>query len=483
MKLEDYVNYDGLGLAELIRSGEASVPEVASAALQAVRATNPQILAVVEEWEGSVSSEAKEDAPFYGVPFMIKDLAVIMNGKRCELGSELAKGFTPDFDSTLMTRFKEAGLVTLGRTTTPEFAISTTSEARSVGPSRNPWNIEHNCGGSTGGSASAVASGMVPLAHATDGGGSIRVPASVNGIFGLKPTRGRVSNGPHLDEVWSGLVSQLGVSRTVRDSAALLDAASKPAVGEPYYTAPPAESFLSAAGTDPKPLKIGLMIDPANSTRTNPVVRDAVEGAARLLESLGHRVEPVVFDAGVSWEQFVLANARFWTLNTAAWVELVSQITGRDIGPDTLERATLAVHEYGMKVSGLELLDALGTRNTVTRSLGAFFETYDVLLTPTVPELPLKVGEYNKVQDQVDGLGWIEHVFAQSPFTALANVTGTPSMSVPAGYDAASNLPIGAMYTARFGDDATLFSLAGQIERAAPWQSRRPAIWAGSAAA
>jgi len=435
---------------------------------------------VVEDWYDEVSSSARSASPLYGAPFLIKDLAITMAGKKNELGSKLAEGLVMEADSTLMTRFKEAGLVTLGRTTTPEFAISTTTEARFVGPSRNPWNLDYSCGGSTGGSGAAVAAGMVPLAHATDGGGSIRVPAAVNGIFGLKPTRGRVSNGPALDEVWSGLVSQLGVSRTVRDSAAMLDAISIPAAGEPYYTALPEESFLTSAGKDPKRLKIGLMIDPPNGTKTSATVGDVVAGHAKLLERLGHTVEPVTFVSGVTWEAFVHANAQFWTLNTAAWVEFIASITGRPINEEFLERATLVTHKYGMAVSGMDLLGALATRNTVTRALGAYFQTYDVLMTPTVPGLPLKIGEYNPKENMVDGLGWVDHVFSQSPFTALANLAGVPSMSVPAGFDAATDLPVGAMFTAGFGNDGTLFSLAGQIEREAPWSDRKPSVWAGN---
>lgn len=479
MKAHEYVGYDGIGLAQLIARGQVQVSDVARAARAAIRDTNPAVNAVVEDWYDEVSSTADRASPLYGVPFLIKDLAITMAGRKNELGSKLAEGMVAEADSTLMTRFRDAGLVTLGRTTTPEFAISTTTEARSVGPSRNPWNTDYNCGGSSGGAGAAVAAGMVPLAHATDGGGSIRVPAAVNGVFGLKPTRGRVSNGPALDEVWSGLVSQLGVSRTVRDSAAMLDIASTLAVGEPYYTARPQEGFLASAGRDPGPLKIGLMIDPPNGARTGPVVAAAVNGTAKLLEGLGHEVEPVGFDAGVSWEAFVHANAQFWTLNTAAWVEYIAAITGRPIDEAFLEKVTLATHKYGMAVSGMDVLGALATRNTVARALGGYFRKYDVLMTPTMPELPLKVGEYNTVQDDVDGLGWVSHVFTQSPFTALANLAGVPSMSVPSGFDTATGLPIGAMFSARFGNDGTLFSLAGQIERAAPWSGRVPPVWAG----
>lgn len=479
MELNEYVKFDGIGLAELIAKKEVTAEEVSAAATEAIKATNPEINAVVEQWYCEVPNTLSSDSPLAGAPFLIKDLAITMQGKKNELGSKLAEGLVMEADSTLMQRFRDAGLITLGRTSTPEFAISTTSEARFTGPSRNPWNPDYNCGGSTGGSGAAIAAGMVPLAHATDGGGSIRVPAAVNGIFGLKPTRGRVSNGPVLDEVWSGLVSQLGLSRTVRDSAAMLDAISIPAIGEPYYTALPKESFLSSVSKDPKPLKIGLMMDPLNGATTTGIVSDAVGRAAALCEDLGHNVESIRLDLGVTWEAFLHANAQFWTLNTAAWIDFISSITDRPINEEYLEKATLVVHEYGSKVSGMDVLGALGVRNTISRAMGHWFVDYDVLLTPTVPDLPLKIGNYNSRQDHVDGLGWMDHVFSQSPFTALANIAGLPSMSVPAGIDKDTNIPIGAMYCAGFGNDSLLFSLAGQIERAAPWIQDRPHVWAG----
>jgi len=477
MNMSEYLRYDGIGLSQLITKGEVSVAEVAAAASAAIAATEPTVNAIVEQWEGEIAPTARKDSPLYGVPFLIKDLAITMAGKKNELGSRLAEGLVMPADSTLMSRFKDAGLVTLGRTTTPEFAISTTTEARVTGPTRNPWNPEYNAGGSTGGSAAAVAAGMVPLAHATDGGGSIRVPASANNIFGLKPTRGRVSNGPLQDEVWSGLISQLGVSRSVRDSAAMLDAISIPAAGEPYYTALPERSFLSYVEQDPRALKIGLMMDPANGARTASVVAEAVTNSARLLESLGHRVELVVHDSGLDWERFVATNALFWNLNTAAWVESVAAMSKRPINAEYLEPVTLASYRHGKSMTGMDVLAALSARNTVARGLGAYFERYDILMTPTLPDVPLKVGAYNAVEYEVDGLGWIAHVFNQSPFTALANLAGAPSMSVPSGFDAASGLPIGAMYTARFGHDPLLLSLAGQIERAAPWSGHVPAVY------
>lgn len=480
MKLSEFVSYDGIGLAQLIKNKEVSGDEIIQASIDSISRINPQINAVIEFWIGEVDPNADKLSPLYGAPFLIKDLAITMNGKRNELGSKLAQGMIINDDSTLMSLYKKAGLVTLGRTTTSEFAISTTTEARFTGPTLNPWNPDFNAGGSTGGSAAAVAAGMVPLAHATDGGGSIRVPAAVNGLFGLKPTRGRVSSGPFQDEVWSGLLAHLGVSRTVRDSAALLDAISLPAIGEPYYTASPEKSFLSAVSESPGKLKIGLVIDPPTAEKTESSISAALQKTAQLLSTLGHEVEVVQLDTGVSWEAFVFANAQFWNVNTAAWIDNVAAITGRLINEENLEAATIAAYQYGKKISGIDILKAISTRNIVSRKLGGYFEKYDILMTPTIAKLPLKIGEYNKVQNDVDGLGWINHVFSQSPFTALVNISGLPSMSVPAGFDSNTKLPIGVMFTAGFGLDAKLFSLAGQLENAAPWGHLSPQIWAGN---
>ncbi len=483
MKLHEYTSYDALGLAELISKREVTVNEVTDAALRAVHQTNPVINAIVETWPDEVPLPLPHlhgNAQFVGVPFLIKDLAITRGGRANELGSRIAAGVKAAADSTLMEQFRRAGLVTIGRTTTPEFAISTTTECAVAGPTRNPWNPERSAGGSSGGSGAAVAAGVVPLAHATDGGGSIRVPASANGLFGLKPTRGRVSNGPAVDEVWSGLAVQLGVSRTVRDSAALLDAVQGGSVGEPYYTASPEKSFLSEARRDPKQLKIGVMINPLNGAPTSAPVSDALAATAHLCESLGHVVCEVQLDMGVTWEAFVFANAQFWTVNTAAWIDGIAAATGRTPGEKFLEPSTWAVYKYGRKVSGFDLLGALDIRNRVTRAAGAFFESFDILLTPTLPDLPSFIGDYNKGQGSLDGLGWINRVFNGSPFTALANVSGLPAMSVPLSNDVQTGLPIGSQFFAGFGKESILFNLAGQLERSKPWAGRYPKVWAGS---
>lgn len=482
MNLNEYSSHDALGLAALIAKGDVAAHEVTAAALAACQQVNPHINAVVEPWPDEVvmpRHAQAENAAFSGVPFLIKDLGATRAGRASELGSRIAAGLVAPADSTLMTRFRQSGLIPMGRTTTPEFAISTTTESIATGPTRNPWDVRRSVGGSSGGSAAAVAAGIVPFAHATDGGGSIRVPAAANGLFGMKPTRGRVSNGPFVDEIWSGLAVQFGLSRTVRDSAALLDAVHGGGTGEPYYIPSPTNTFLSALDADLQPLRIGLMLHPLNGTRTSPAVADQICQIAKLCESLGHDVVDVQLDPGVSWEAFVHANAQFFGVNTAAWINLVARLTGRKPDRDVLEPATAAVYALGQGITGLDLLGALDIRNTVTRALGAYFEHYDVLLTPTLPHLPPLIGEYNTGQEHLDGLAWVERVFGYSPFTAVANVAGIPAMSMPLSVDPSTGMPVGSHFVAGFGQEALLFGLAGQLEDALPWIGRQPSVWAG----
>ncbi|KAI3601720.1 putative amidase [Cupriavidus necator H850] len=485
MKLAEYTALDGMGLHHLIATREVTAMEVAQAALAAIEAVNPQVNAVLDYWPEEVEIQSAgivsaDPRPLGGVPFLLKDLGVTMQGRRSEMCSRLAMGTVAKEDSYVMTSFRQAGLITLGRTAMPELAVSTTTEPVLYGPTRNPWSLQHGAGGSSGGAGAAVAAGIVPIAHATDGGGSIRVPASCNGLFGLKPTRGRVSNGPHVDEVWNGLGVHFAVSRTVRDSAALLDGIHGGGVGEPYYIAPPKDSYLSEIRQQPGNLKIGFMMNPFSAARADTGVADALSKVARTLESLGHHVHEVAPDLGVSWDAFVQCNAKIWAANAALRINGIAAATGRTVDEKHLEPATLALYRYGIEIGAVELLSALQVRNTVTRALGRFFGDYDILLTPTLPGLAPRIGEYNRVETSVDGLGWIAHVFSQSPFTALSNVTGTPAMSVPLSIDPQADLPIGSHFMSGFGREDTLFRLAAQLEAACPWRERRPPVWAGS---
>ena len=478
MQLHEYVSFDGLGLAQLLRDGEVSAAQLQDAAMRAMHAVNPHVNAVVGHWPATLDG-IDSSAPFAGVPFLIKDVAVTMAGQRSEAGSRLGAGHVASLDSHLMTQFRAAGLATFGRTSTPEMAFATTTEPVLYGATRNPWNLALSAGGSSGGAAAAVAAGIVPLAHATDAAGSIRVPAASTGLFGLKPSRGRVSNGPAMDEIFSGLGVQLGVSRTVRDSAALLDCVQGVLPGEPYVTAAPGHSWLSQVSVAPGKLRIGVQRAASNGALPAPAVAAALDASVRLLESLGHHVEEAAPPLGVSWDDFVQANARIWCANLVPWIDALAQESGRAVSLQTLEAATLACYCYGQTVRAVDFVAALDVRNTVTRHAGAFFRQYDVLLTPTLPDLPWQLGRYGENEATLDGLGWTARLFGHSPYTPLANVAGLPAMSVPLA-QSSDGLPIGMQFMAGYGNDGMLLRLAGQLERAAPWGHRRPPVWAGT---
>ncbi|MFE0098844.1 amidase [Streptomyces sp. NPDC059009] len=497
MRVSEYVNFDAVGLAELVAGGEVTPAEVEAAAREAAQAVDPQINAVVETWPtdtgdehaptpASVPASSPTSAPLSGVPFLIKDIGVSMAGRRMELGSRLAEGNIARADSSLMRRFRRAGLVTFGRTATPELAYSNTTEPVLYGATRNPWGLDRSAGGSSGGAGAAVAAGVVPIAHATDAAGSIRIPAAHNGLFGLKPTRGRVSMGPDADEVFNGLAVQGCVSRTVRDSAVLLDQIRGPEPGDPYYAPEPPRPYAEEVTRDPGVLRIGVLTHAWGGHRTTAPVADALSRTVRLLESLGHRVEDAEADVelGVDWEEFILSSARQWTANLAASVDALAAAFDRPIDSSTLEPSTLAGYHYGKRVTATQFVTALETRNRIARSLANSFTTYDILLTPTLPELPVPLGTHAEgaeedAEEDLDGLGRLRRVLELSPFTTAFNVSGTPAMSVPLAPDSTTGLPIGMQFATGYGLEGRLFRLAGQLEQASPWSARRPAVWAG----
>lgn len=482
MKLHEYARFDAVGLADLVARREVTPAELAATAHEAIEAVNPEVNAVVEAWPAE-DHPAPGSTPLAGVPFLIKDLAVAMAGKRVELGSRLAAGNVAPADSFLMRRFRRAGLVTLGRTATPEFAYSTTTEPVLHGATCNPWDPTRTAGGSSGGAAAAVASGIVPIAHATDAAGSIRVPAGGTGLFGLKPTRGRISMGPDADEVFNGLAVHGALSRSVRDSAALLDLISGPEAGDPYFAQPPRRPYAREVTRTPGSLRIGLLTTPWGGRDVERGITEATLRAARLVASLGHRVEVVEVDLGVDHEEFVLANARLWTANLVTWIDGFAAAFDRPVDSSTVEPEMLASYAWGREVSGPRFVDALAVRNRVARAIGRYFSGHDLLLTPTLPELPVRLGTYADGARGADGLGWLGHLFHRSPFTAPFNVAGTPAMSVPLETDVGTGLPIGIQFAAGHGREDLLFRLAGQLEAAAPWAHRTPAVWVGDAPA
>ncbi|MCS0637439.1 amidase [Streptomyces sp. LP05-1] len=479
MDVAEYVTHDAVGLAELVAGGEVTPAELEAAAREAARAVNPRINAIVETWPAD-DWPVPGGSPLAGVPFLIKDLGVAMAGRRVELGSRLAAGHVAPADSALMRRFRRAGLVTFGRTTTPEMAYSIVTEPVLHGATRNPWDPERSAGGSSGGAGAAVAAGVVPIAHGTDAAGSIRVPAACNGLFGLKPTRGRVSMGPDVDEIFSGLAVHGGVSRTVRDSAALLDRISGPEPGDPYFAPEPSRPYAEEVTRDPGSLRIGVLGQGWGGRRTTAPVADALARTVRLLESLGHRVEEATVGLGADWEEFVLAGARLMTVNLTASVDGLAAALGRPVDSSTLEPVTLAGYHYGQRVGGAQFVTALAVRNRVARSLARSFGTYDILLSPTLPELPTPLGAYGEGAETLDGHGWIDRLNDRSPFTMAFNVAGTPAMSVPLTADPGTGLPIGMQFAAGYGREGLLFRLAGQLEQASPWADRTPAVWAGN---
>ncbi|WP_037612274.1 amidase [Streptomyces albus] len=479
MNVAEYASFDAVGLAQLVAEGEVTPAELEGAAREAVRRVNPRINAVVETWPAQ-DEPAPGSAPLAGVPFLIKDIGVSMAGRRSELGSRLAAGHVAHLDSFLMTRFRRAGLVTVGRTAAPELAYSTTTEPVLYGATRNPWDLERSAGGSSGGAGAAVAAGVVPLAHATDAAGSLRIPAACTGLFGLKPTRGRVSAGPDFDEVFNGLAVQGGISRTVRDSAVLLDQIRGPEPGDPYWAQEPSRPYAEEVTRDPGSLRIGVLAQAWGGLRTAAPVAEALSRTVRQLASLGHQVEEVQVDLGVGWDEFVLAGAHQWTANLAASIDELAAATGRPVDSSTLEPPVLASYHYGREVGGTQFVAALALRNRVARSLGRYFTCHDVLLTPTLPELPVPLGTHAEGAEELDGFGWIRRIFEMSPFTTVFNVAGTPAMSVPLAADAETGLPIGMQFAAGYGREDTLFRLAGQLEQAHPWSDRVPPLWAGN---
>lgn len=475
MKASDYIEYDALGLADLIQKKEVSARELCDAALIVHAATDPSISAVIEIWPEEIDEalkHASKNTPFFGVPFMIKDIALTMKGKENEVGSRLAEGMIALNDSELMRRFRKAGVVTIGRTKTPELGLFSTTEPVFSGPASNPWNLAHSTGGSSGGAAAVVAARVTPFAHANDGAGSIRIPSSCCGVFGLKPTRGRISVGPDIDEILCGLGVEFAISRTVRDSAALLDEVYGGAQGDPYEIPSPSISFSDAITRAPDPLKIGLMLHPFDGSRSAPKVVAAVKRAARLCSDLGHEVELLAPELGMSWEAFINLCAPLYCAGSAYWLGAVAAAMARIPDENTLEPPTIACYRFGKELSAVDMMAAFSARNMFTRQFAAFFSSCDIFMCPTLPDLPAPLGHFADWRG--DGRDWIARVFAHTPFTPVFNVSGLPAMTVPLAHDDESGLPIGVQFGAAFGEEGRLLQLAAQLESADPWIGRMP---------
>ena len=473
MQLQEYIKYDGLGIAELIRNKEIKNDEALACALEAASLLNPKINTIIEVFAQPLAGNESAAAPFYGVPFLIKDLALHAEGVLNEMGSRLTQGLRTPHDTDLMKKFREAGLRTIGRASTPEFGYCPTTEPLVNGPSRNPWDLTRMPGGSSGATAASVAAGIIPLAHANDGGGSIRIPASCCGLLGLKPTRGRVPNGPDMAEPLSGLAIEFAVTRTVRDAARLLDAVQGPGVGDPFEIATPAEAYSSSSEKEPGRLRIAFMTDPWSAAELDDQVRQACINTAAQCEQLGHLVTEARPE--IDWQQFFDATHILWTANIAVIVDYAAMMCGRKVDETTLEATTLACYRYGKELKAEQFLQAQTVANHICRTVGHFFQDYDLLLTPTTTQPPLPVGMMNANDPDLDAVGWSEHVFKYCPYTPVFNMTGQPAISIPL-QQSSEKLPLGMQFVGRYGEEHTLLQLARQFERAHPWPQIAPLI-------
>jgi len=493
----DYDKYDGLGLAELVRRKEVKPSELVEEAISRIEKLNPQLNAVIHKMYELARKAAHgdlPDGPFRGVPFLLKDILMAYAGVPLTNGSRFLRDFVPDHDSELVRRFKAAGVVVVGKTNTPEFGITPVTEPELFGPTNNPWNLSRTSGGSSGGSAAAVAARMVPLAHASDGGGSIRIPASCCAVFGLKPTRGRNPVGPDFAEAWRGLVCDHVLTRSVRDSAAMLDATAGPDVGALYYAVPPAHPFLSEIGVDPGKLRIAFASEPFLGSTVDKNCMKALEATVKLCQDLGH--EAVEAAPQIEGKAFARAFLTMVCVETRATIEESEVLLDRKASFKDFEPSTWVLGLLGRQCRAPEFSKSLNLLQLMARQIGEFFQKYDVLLTPTLAMPPVATGALQpkgiravamKLLSSLNAGGLInmfsgidvlaEHVFEFTPYTPLFNVTGQPAMSVPL-YWNDEGLPIGMQFVGRYGDEATLFRLASQLERARPWSERIPPICA-----
>jgi amidase len=475
MPFSEYAAYDGLGLAKLVREKQVRPIELVDAAIARIDKHNPTLNAVIWSMFDRARAIARKklpDGPFKGVPFLLKDSLGDLEGAPTRQASRLISAVPRAQTALLTQRFLRAGLIPLGKTNVPEFALLPTTESLLYGPARNPWDIRHTTGGSSGGSAAAVAAGMVPVAHANDGGGSIRIPASCCGLVGLKPTRARTSFGPELGEGWGGLEVEHIVSRSVRDTAAMLDATAGGVAGDPYWAPPPPKSYLAAARKPAHKLRVALIRSRSDRAAPHADCIAAVDHAARLCRSLGHRVE--VVDPPAGWAQAGAAWVTLYASSLVAQVEAICESTGATPSADTLEGFTLALHALGQTMTAAQYQRSINALHAASRAVALWHEPFDVALTPTLGTPPLLLGEVDATCRDLAKV--IPKLLEFVPFTSIQNSTGQPAISLPL-YMNAAGLPIGVHFIGRFGDEVTLLRLATQLERADPWKDRHPPIW------
>ena len=493
-RLPEYHKYDGLGLAELVRTKKVSPTELVEEAISRIEAHNATINAVIYkmyEQARKVAQGKVPDGPFKGVPFLLKDMHATVEGVPTSCGTRILKDVPQPHDSEIVRRYRAAGVILLGKTNVPEFSLLPYTESETFGPTNNPWDLTRTPGGSSGGSAAAVAARLVPLAGGADGGGSIRIPASCCGVFGLKPTRSRTPTGPDIGDIWRGFAQEHVLTRSVRDSAAMLDAIAGPDIGAPYWAPSPTRPYVQEVTTEPGRLRIAFTAHPFLGHDVHEDCRKGLTATVRLLKELGH--ELVEAAPEIDREEFAIAFLTILAGETRDEIDWAAGLAKRKTSFADFEAGTSALALLGQAFSAGDYAKALNYLLASARGVGRFFEGYDVLLTPTLSQPPLPTGSLQPSGAErfmvrlvgrlhaawlLNALGVIKPLanktFDFIPYTPVFNVTGQPAMSVPLYWNEAG-LPIGMHFVGRFGDEATLFRLAGQLERAQPWSDRTPA--------
>lgn len=469
MNQSDYLQHDAVALSGLVRAGTISASEVIAAAVERAQTVNPKVNAIVTPMYDEAIDCARDghSGALGGVPFLVKDLNYV-KGVRCSFGSRLWADFVPDHDSEIVKRYRKAGLIIMGKSNTPEVGLAATTEPVLLGPCRNPWDLSRTAGGSSGGAAAAVAAGIVPVAHATDGGGSIRIPASCCGLVGLKPTRARTPLGPDTGEGWGGMAVGHVVSRSVRDSALLLDLTHGPAKGDPYHPPVFAGSFLDMIARDPGPMRVAIDLEPVSGGVVHAECREAVRRSAELLASLGHHVETVSpkFDR----TKFVRATDTLVLANVANTIFGRAETIGVQVGPELVEQLTFRLATIGRALSAEQYAKAVHHVHAIGRQMESFFDSYDLILSPTLLMPPVPLGYLDTNSE--DGETYGERFRSFWGFTSLYNATGQPAISLPLHWSA-EGLPIGVQLAAPFGEEARLLQVSAQIERAMDGFRRR----------
>jgi amidase len=476
MSFSEYSNYDGLGLAELVKKKEIKPIELIEAAIERIERLNPQLNAVVFKAfdEARTTAKTEYSGPFTGVPILLKDILGFKKGWPNRDGSRFVPAIPAPFDSTLVVRLQTAGLIPLGKTNVPEFGALPITEPKLYGPAHNPWNLGFSTGGSSGGSAAAVAAGIVPLAHANDGGGSIRIPASCCGLVGLKPTRGRNPLGPIIGDALGGLIAEHVVSRSVRDTAAVLDATNGPEVGDPYAAPPPPSSYLAASRITPKKLRIAFTTKRLDG-EIDPECKAATEEAAKFCAKLGHEVEEGAPELSAADGANLRMNfIVIWAAGLAMLIEFFAKTLGKAPAREDFEGLTWGFYQFGKTITAAQYQLCWTTLQTISRQIARWQQPYDAWITPVLGRPPLEIGAIDL--DETDVMKAIVPIESYVPFTAMQNVTGQPAISLPLAWSKL-NLPIGVQFVGRFGEEHLLLQLAAQIESAAPWSKKRPPVY------